>query len=355
MHSVMFERNQCGLGSGRWRSDGICRHGSEFISENAAARLQPSVSNPGCELAIERPEAVALLPPPVGRNSRICGFEPGTIGVGPAGVSWRLEGNRRRLSDCFGTSLRAPLSANKDEEYVLRAICPLIWPLGRFSTSSSVSPVGQIMRLPTTTPKVHGDKCGIVQEGGGGGACQVKFAVVNFAAGNFAEAPGCCVVNFAETPRNVVVCRALQTRRSSATCANFAEDPRFGVGNLAANLKRGISPTKLTAPGPPPPQGRIRREGTPDAAPGALRLAVGGGCQRGWGGYCRLPVPLKLALSVRGTVAGHRLGALGGGGRLPLFQCIPAPPPNSQPKSAWDEGGIEVGECGALSTDENTP
>ena len=28
------------------------------------------------------------------------------------------------------------------------------------------------------------------------------------------------------------------------------------------------------------------------------------------GGYCRLQMPLRLALGVRGTVAGHRLGAL---------------------------------------------
>ena len=53
------------------------------------------------------------------------------------------------------------------------------------------------------------------------------------------------------------------------------------------------------------------------------------------GGYCRLQMPLRLALGVTGTVAGHRLGALeggglaqglgmrGGGGTSPLFQCIP--------------------------------
>ena len=36
------------------------------------------------------------------------------------------------------------------------------------------------------------------------------------------------------------------------------------------------------------------------------------------GGYCRLQMSLSLALGVRGTVAGHRLGALeGGGGYLP--------------------------------------
>ena len=39
------------------------------------------------------------------------------------------------------------------------------------------------------------------------------------------------------------------------------------------------------------------------------------------GGYCRLQTPLKLALAVRGTVAGHGLGALEGG--YPPFQCIP--------------------------------
>ena len=49
------------------------------------------------------------------------------------------------------------------------------------------------------------------------------------------------------------------------------------------------------------------------------------------GGYRRLQMPLKLALGVRGTVAGHRLGALEGeGGEYPPsppFRCIPAPTP----------------------------
>ena len=30
------------------------------------------------------------------------------------------------------------------------------------------------------------------------------------------------------------------------------------------------------------------------------------------GGYCRLQMPLRLALAVRKTVAGHKLGALEG-------------------------------------------
>ena len=42
------------------------------------------------------------------------------------------------------------------------------------------------------------------------------------------------------------------------------------------------------------------------------------------GGYCRLQMPLSLALAARETVAGCRLGALeGGGGTPPPFQCFP--------------------------------
>ena len=68
------------------------------------------------------------------------------------------------------------------------------------------------------------------------------------------------------------------------------------------------------------------------------------------GGYCRLQMPLRLALGVRGTVAGHRLGALegrglaqglgGGGGGVPpplQFQCILARLPfcQSSPSPRW--------------------
>ena len=66
-------------------------------------------------------------------------------------------------------------------------------------------------------------------------------------------------------------------------------------------------------------QGCIRKQGAPEAAPAAVRQAVGGGCRPVGGGYCRLQRPLKPALGVRGTVAGHKLGALeeGGGGTSP--------------------------------------
>ena len=75
----------------------------------------------------------------------------------------------------------------------------------------------------------------------------------------------------------------------------------------------------------------MRREGTSEAAPEAVRQAVGGLSKRVWGGYCRLQTPLKLALAVRGTVAGHRLGALedGGGGVPPPAPLTPPRPQRS--------------------------
>ena len=54
------------------------------------------------------------------------------------------------------------------------------------------------------------------------------------------------------------------------------------------------------------------------------------------GGYCRLQMPLSLALAARGTVAGHRLGTLDRGGPPPL-QCIPAPPP---PPPRWGHATV---------------
>ena len=75
-------------------------------------------------------------------------------------------------------------------------------------------------------------------------------------AGNSAEAPGFCVARFADTARNIVVCRALQAWWSLATGANLAKDPGFCMGNFAVNLNRKISHMKLTAPEIPPSPGR---------------------------------------------------------------------------------------------------
>ena len=51
------------------------------------------------------------------------------------------------------------------------------------------------------------------------------------------------------------------------------------------------------------------------SCPGRPMVSFGKvGVWRGWGGYCRLQMPLSLALGVRQTLAGHRLGALKGVG-----------------------------------------
>ena len=56
------------------------------------------------------------------------------------------------------------------------------------------------------------------------------------------------------------------------------------------------------------------------------------------GGYCRLQMPLRLALAVRGTVAAHMLGALEGGGGGVAGRSPPpsgASLPHPQPKGGW--------------------
>ena len=106
--------------------------------------------------------------------------------------------------------------------------------------------------------------------------------------------------------------------------------------------KISFFPTMVTLGGkgisgaaPPPPPGCIRREGASESIPEAVRQAVGQAeevAEAVGGGYCRLQMPLKLALAVRETVAGRRLGALeGGGGGLggtpPLLPVHPCPSP----------------------------
>ena len=64
----------------------------------------------------------------------------------------------------------------------------------------------------------------------------------------------------------------------------------------------------------------------------AVRQAVGGGCQSGWGRLPSVANAIEPGTCYRGTVAGHRLGTLEGGvppdgmshrGYLHPFQCIP--------------------------------
>ena len=77
-------------------------------------------------------------------------------------------------------------------------------------------------------------------------------------------------------------------------------------------------------------------------------------------GYCRLQMPLKLALAIRETVAGRWLGALegadgGGAGKppLPIVSCqtppfqwipgVPPPPPPHSPMQSWS--GVCISIC----------
>ena len=81
----------------------------------------------------------------------------------------------------------------------------------------------------------------------------------------------------------------------------------------------------LPPPLPPAPQASVTcvscgpegQRTASEATPGAVGQAVEGVAKAVGGGYCRLQMPWRPALGVRGTVAGHRLGALEGGGRVP--------------------------------------
>ena len=119
--------------------------------------------------------------------------------------------------------------------------------------------------------------------------------------------------------------------------------PLGGWGRQSAPLSRPLGPrppSPLTQRGgtqPPQsarwgdPQGCIRREGTPEAAPGAVRQAVGGGGQSGWGRLLSVTNAIEAGTCRQGDTCWASAGRPGGGrGGLPPFQCIPgAPPPQS--------------------------
>ena len=89
-------------------------------------------------------------------------------------------------------------------------------------------------------------------------------------------------------------------RLDSLSCGCIrAADHRRGKGGGRRDASEGNGPPRR-------PQKRFGRRVE------EVAKAVGGG-------YCRLQMPLKLALAVRGAVAGHGLGSLEGGG-LPVKQ-----------------------------------
>ena len=121
-------------------------------------------------------------------------------------------------------------------------------------------------------------------------------------------------------------CRHVKETAEIDGCSE-EEQAKYGYTNLfiePEKMEPDADPEKVGCLGHA--QGCSRREGTSEAAPEAVRQAVGRGLvvKAVGGGYCRSPI-LRLALRIRRTAAGHRLGALewGGGGYLPPFQCIP--------------------------------
>ena len=62
------------------------------------------------------------------------------------------------------------------------------------------------------------------------------------------------------------------------------------------------------------------------------------------GSYCRLEVPLKLALAVRGTVARHRLGTLEGDGGVPPLPMHPCPHPRPPRKGHTADHRVRHGD-----------
>ena len=66
------------------------------------------------------------------------------------------------------------------------------------------------------------------------------------------------------------------------------------------------------------------------------------------GGYCRLPMPLRPALGIRETAAGHRLGALEGGGGDDVRGGLLAESRGHGPPALGRGGGVggEGAECG---------
>ena len=113
----------------------------------------------------------------------------------------------------------------------------------------------------------------------------------------------------------------------------WPSQPRGGGTACARNRDSNVGPgadtrshDAVSSPMPVPACVALEgREGASEAAPEAVGQVVGGGAKAVRGGYCRLQMPLKPALAVRETEAGHRRGALEGGGGPPPLPMHPCP------------------------------
>ena len=82
-----------------------------------------------------------------------------------------------------------------------------------------------------------------------------------------------------------------------------------------------VLPKPPPASNPPSPRDALEGKGPQRRPQKRLNMRSEEVANAVGGGYCRLQMPLKLALGVRGIVAGRRLRALGGGCLPPPFHC----------------------------------
>ena len=98
----------------------------------------------------------------------------------------------------------------------------------------------------------------------------------------------------------------------------FSRGPVLGSATTETGMPRA-RPRLRTAPGVRG-QGCVRREGPSEAAPEAVRQAVGGGCQSGWGRLLSVTNAVEVGACRQGdsgwALAGRPRG--GGGGLAPL-------------------------------------
>ena len=104
---------------------------------------------------------------------------------------------------------------------------------------------------------------------------------------------------------------------------------------------------------PPPPRDALEGKGPQRRSQQRLDRRLEEVAKAVGGGYCRLQMPLKLVLGVRGTVAGHRLRALEGGRGVPHFWNILPPGVASQLRQA--PGRRKVVRQGAGQLEDELP
>ena len=115
---------------------------------------------------------------------------------------------------------------------------------------------------------------------------------------------------------------------------------------------RSVTPLPPQQVHAPPIRDALEGEGPPRRLQKPLDRRLEEVAKAVGGGYCRLQMPLNLALAVRETVAGHRLGDLGGGGggnpppfamhpclRLPTYSNSPHPIPPPLPRGHGSRRG----------------